>query len=428
MLIENILIALNSIKANKLRSILTMLGIIIGIGSVIAIVTIGDSIASSVNKEMQSYGARNIEVYVSNKSDAPLLDPEDPRSLQPTPEAKTREMTDGDLITISMIEDYEKAFKDQLKSVSIEESVGSSTPKNKIFKSNITLLGSNIGYKDYNRLKMLAGDYIGEKDIKNKTNHVVVSDKFVKEYFGHKYTNEQALGKTFEVDVNKKMMSLYIIGVYKFEANRFTDKSTPTNAIIPYSTALHFNRKKPMFQSFKVAPIDDLSVTKFQLDTNTFLSSYYTHNEYYSVTTFGLTSMIKSQTDLMNKLRVGISAIAAISLLVGGIGIMNIMMVSVTERTREIGIRMALGAKGSTIRTQFIIEAVFVSGIGGLIGIILGVIAGAIGSKIMGYPAQPSIQAALIAVTFSMAIGVFFGYYPANKAAHLDPIDALRYE
>lgn len=130
----------------------------------------------------------------------------------------------------------------------------------------------------------------------------------------------------------------------------------------------------------------------------------------------------------MNKLKLGISAIAAISLLVGGIGIMNIMMVSVTERTREIGIRMALGAKGSTIRLQFIIESIFVSGIGGLIGIFFGIIIGAIGSKMMGYSPSPSIQAAIIAVTFSMAIGVFFGYYPANKAANLDPIEALRYE
>ena len=130
----------------------------------------------------------------------------------------------------------------------------------------------------------------------------------------------------------------------------------------------------------------------------------------------------------MNKLKLGISAIAAITLLVGGIGIMNIMMVSVTERTREIGIRMALGAKGSTIRLQFIIESIFVSGIGGLIGIFFGIIIGAIGSKMMGYSSSPSIQAAIIAVTFSMAIGVFFGYYPANKAANLDLIEALRYE
>ena len=124
----------------------------------------------------------------------------------------------------------------------------------------------------------------------------------------------------------------------------------------------------------------------------------------------------------------GISAIAAISLLVGGIGVMNIMMVSVTERTREIGTRKALGAPGSAIRMQFITESVILCLIGGVIGVALGVSAGAGLSALVGVPARPSVSAIAVAVGFSMAIGVFFGYYPANKAAKLDPIEALRYE
>ena len=133
-------------------------------------------------------------------------------------------------------------------------------------------------------------------------------------------------------------------------------------------------------------------------------------------------------TSMVNMVVTVLTAIAAISLLVGGIGIMNIMMVSVTERTREIGTRKALGAPASAIRTQFITESVILCLIGGAIGIVLGLGLGAALSKAVGYTARPSLAAIVIAVGFSMAIGVFFGYYPANKAAKLDPIEALRYE
>jgi len=420
MLIENIKIALNSIKANKLRSILTMLGIIIGIGSVIAIVTIGDSIANGVNKEMQGYGARNIEIYVTNKNEF--------STDENMYEVSSVEMSEKDMLSKDMLLDYEKAFSNQIQALSIEESIGQITLKNNRFKSNINILGVNKGYKDFNKLEMLSGDFIKENDINNISYNAVVSDKFIKEYFGNKYNNNEVLNKNIEIEINNKFLNLTIAGVYKFKTDEYTDKNTYSNILLPYTTAFKFNKKQVYFQSFKVVPKEDIDVIKFQLDTNTFLSSYYTHNNSYQITTFGLTSLVNSQNDLMNKLKLGISAIAGISLFVGGIGIMNIMMVSVTERTREIGIRMALGAKASTIKSQFIIEAIFISGIGGIIGLILGIIIGTIGSNMMKYSSSPSLFAGFIAISFSMAIGIFFGYYPANKASNLDPIEALRYE
>lgn len=420
MLIENIKIALNSIKANKLRSILTMLGIIIGIGSVIAIVTIGDSIANGVNKEMQGYGARNIEIYVTNKNEF--------STDENMYEVSSVEMSEKDMLSKDMLLDYENAFSNQIQALSIEESIGQITLKNNRFKSNINILGVNKGYKDFNKLEMLSGDFIKENDINNISYNAVVSDKFIKEYFGSKYNNNEVLNKNIEIEINNKFLNLTIAGVYKFKSDEYTDKNTYSNILLPYTTAFKFNKKQVYFQSFKVVPKEDIDVIKFQLDTNTFLSSYYTHNNSYQITIFGLTSLVNSQNDLMNKLKLGISAIAGISLFVGGIGIMNIMMVSVTERTREIGIRMALGAKASTIKSQFIIEAIFISGIGGIIGLILGIIIGTIGSNMMKYSSSPSLFAGFIAISFSMAIGIFFGYYPANKASNLDPIEALRYE
>ena len=139
-------------------------------------------------------------------------------------------------------------------------------------------------------------------------------------------------------------------------------------------------------------------------------------------------SMVSMFTDMLGTVTTAISIVAGIALVVGGIGVMNIMLVSVTERTREIGTRKALGAKNSSIRAQFIVEAMIICLIGGIIGVTLGIIAGSILSSALGYPAKPNISGIIIALVFSMSIGLFFGYYPANKAAKMNPIDALRYE
>lgn len=164
--------------------------------------------------------------------------------------------------------------------------------------------------------------------------------------------------------------------------------------------------------------------TQFVENASVFFGKYYSRNEDYGVTLTSMESMMDTVNSIMSTIELAIIAIAAISLLVGGIGVMNIMLVSITERTKEIGIRKALGATNGDIQIQFVVEAIVICLIGGILGIILGTLA----SSLLGTPAEDSISTIALATLFSMAIGVFFGYYPANKAAKLNPIDALRYE
>ena len=155
---------------------------------------------------------------------------------------------------------------------------------------------------------------------------------------------------------------------------------------------------------------------------------YYSDNNSFEISAMSMESIVKSMTEMLSTVALVIAAIAGISLLVGGIGVMNIMLVSITERTREIGTRKALGATNGSIRLQFIMEAIVLCLIGGALGILLGIGIAAVATKMMGYAVSPSVNGILISVSFSVFIGVFFGYYPANKAAKLHPIEALRYE
>ena len=207
------------------------------------------------------------------------------------------------------------------------------------------------------------------------------------------------------------------------------DDSIQTDFYIPLDVAKSIAGAGAGYQSITVvADGTAVNVTSFVDTVGDFFASYYTRNDSWTVSASSLASLLDSMSSMLGTVSLGISAIAALSLLVGGIGVMNIMMVSVTERTREIGTRKALGAPAAAIRMQFITESVILCLIGGIAGILLGLALGAGLSKAVGYAARPSLTAIVVAVGFSMAIGVFFGYYPANKAAKLDPIEALRYE
>lgn len=206
-----------------------------------------------------------------------------------------------------------------------------------------------------------------------------------------------------------------------------SDKDLMTELYIPLITANNQNKTEG-YQYFSVVTKVGVDSVEFAKEIERFFEGYYRNNQNFGVAAFSMESMISAMTDMLGTITLAISVVAGIALLVGGIGVMNIMLVSITERTREIGTRKALGANNASIRVQFIVEAIIICLIGGIIGIILGLMMGTFASKLLGYPAIPSVKSIVISITFSMAIGVFFGYYPANKAAKMNPIDALRYE
>ena len=197
---------------------------------------------------------------------------------------------------------------------------------------------------------------------------------------------------------------------------------------LPFETARNQNHTTTGYSQFTIVTNTGVDTASFMEEVEIFFNKFYSRNENYQVSVTSMESMLSSMTEMLNTISIAISIIAGISLLVGGIGVMNIMLVSITERTREIGTRKALGATNGSIRLQFIMESIVICLLGGFIGIILGIALGAVAVEIMGYAASPSVGGIIFSVVFSIFIGVFFGYYPANKAAKLNPIDALRYE
>lgn len=422
-MLENIRLAFQGIWGHKMRSILTMLGIIIGIGSVIAIVTVGDSLTGSISDAMQGMGISNITVALSERDD----DEDSESGVQArmfrmsAPEAE-------DLMTDEMIAEYREAFGDQVYAISLSESLGTAIVYLDSLEDPLmaAVSGVNEEYRLANEIDMLYGRFVSAGDGERKL--AVVSDYLVEYLFGR---GVDGVGKEITLQVGRSTYKFYICGVYAYEMSSAEQSSTSaisTPIYIPMETAKKLSYADPGYQSFTVVGAADGDTAALLQNTEAFFASYYTRNASYTVEASNLEDMVDTVTEMLDTVKLAIAAIAAISLVVGGIGVMNIMMVSITERTREIGTRKALGAPGFTIRMQFIVEAVVICLVGGAIGIALGIVGGAVASSMLGYAAKPSVVAIVAAFGFSMAIGVFFGYYPASKAAKLDPIEALRYE
>ena len=427
---ENVKLALGGLRTNKMRALLTMLGIIIGIGSVIAIMTVSSSLTTSITDTFAEMGANNVTVGLKQQSESG-----ETRSNGMKFGASNRQisMDEEDRITDEMIEAVKKEYSTEVDSISLEESVGSGTVKSGTNTANVSVSGINKGYYDANDVTLVAGRYLSEADVNGNKSVIMISDKVVDNIFdGDK---QSALGKKITIDISNVYYSFYVVGVYEYQtdANSFSsdsDEDVTTSAYLPITTAKEPMHSDAGYDRFTIVTNPQLeSVADFATEVQDYMNlQYYSNNEKYQIGTTTMSSMNSSMNDMIQTVSIAIAFIAGISLLVGGIGVMNIMLVSITERTREIGTRKALGAKNSSIRLQFIIESIVLCLIGGILGIIVGFVLGAIAASMLGYSASAPVTAIAGSVVFSMAIGVFFGYYPANKAAKLNPIEALRYE
>ncbi|MTK06343.1 MAG: FtsX-like permease family protein [Hungatella sp.] len=403
MLFENMTMAVHAIKANKMRSLLTMLGIIIGIGSVIAIVSIGDTMRFMISDIYKDVGTTLAYVYIwpSDGSD----------------------MRQSDYFSVDDIDRIREVYKDEITYIdsSSQQNVEAVFGRNKV-KFALEGIGSN--YPNVHKINIIYGRNLNEGDIKGRKNHVVLEAEGAKELFG----TENAVGKSFRTTIYGDTDDYDVVGVYRKEENPFL-------AMVNGSSE---NKEGYLPESILVWPNDTIYNIRLYAKEGTDMNSFSDRFSQYiaksknrkreDVTFYSVSSEMGSVDQIMGGLSAAVGGIAAISLLVGGIGIMNIMLVSVTERTREIGIRKALGAKTWDVMVQFLTESAILSAMGGIIGVITGAGLVFLGGTLLGMTVVIKPMVIIIAVGFSALVGVFFGIYPASKAAGKDPIEALRYE
>lgn len=405
-LYEYIKMAVHNIMANKGRSFLTMLGIIIGIASVIAIVSVGEGTKNQMNSEIDDIGGGQIAISVSDEA-----------------------QTDEEWITADDVDAIRAV--DGIEGVNVSDSFSGETTTGK-GNFSLMLTGEGPDAKLLNNATMKHGVYFGENEVQEAKNVCVLSDADAKRLFG----TDDVVGMTVDVNCYGLTKSLRICGVTTQKENgtfvSYTYEGMPVTINVPYTTMNEFTGVSDYF--FSVTMQTDKSLNSQDVADKVVKLMEKRHQcagkDYFQVQSFQ--DIMSSMNQMLDMVTAFISFVAGISLLVGGIGVMNIMLVSVTERTREIGIRKSLGAKTSSIMMQFLAEAAILTVIGGVIGIVLGVIGGyvicSIISNNMGMSITPGISLSTImaATLFSCAVGVFFGIYPAKKAAKLSPIEALR--
>ena len=421
-LTANLRMAAKSLRVNKMRALLTMLGIVIGIGSVIAILTVGNALSSSVSSSISVLGSNNIAVALQQRNQTGAAFPPGNPNAQRRPQPK-------DLITDQMIQGMRQRFPTQVAHVSLTEAMGGGKARDGRRFSNVTVLGTNGDYGDVNNLTLIAGRFLSESDVKGFRSAAVVSDHLVTNMFGG--DPRAALQQEVRVYLGSQIHTFSIVGVYEFEQSALTvsqvpEKEISTSLYLPVTTAKRLTGSPSGYQSIMVMAATDVDPIAFAGQLKNYFTTLYANNLDYTIAAVSMKSITEQVNSVMGSLSVGLSVIAGISLLVGGIGVMNIMLVSVTERTREIGLRKAVGATPNNIRVQFLVESIIVCLIGGVLGVLLGGTLGYVGSYLLAIPTLPTLSSIAIAVGFSISIGIFFGFYPANRAAKLNPIDALR--
>ena len=395
--------AFQNVFSNKSRTILTMLGIIIGISSVIIIVAIGNGSQAAIEEEFESFGTGSFTVTLVGSTDI------ETRDLLTMDDYYLLEDVDG-IDAISPTYTYGSAF---LKLMDPQE-------------TNIaTVTGVTPDYESLNNDTLLFGRYLSNNDVNLNTKNCVIYDTTARKVFGT--VGEEVLGQQISLKSWKGTSKYTVIGILENTNTSQIENPDeyPDTIYAPITTVMR-NYYSDTISNLIIGVSQDADTEEMK---NVILSEreafHGNEDKYYIMDT---TDMMDSINSILSYVTLFIGFVAAISLLVGGIGVMNIMMVTVTERTREIGIRKAIGAKNKDIRLQFLVEAVILTGCGGLLGLAIGWGGSYLVGNLVGITPVMSMTAVVGAVGVSMGIGILFGVSPANKAAQLDPIEALRYE
>lgn len=384
-------LAIKSIFANRLRSCLTMLGIIIGVAAVIILVSIMQGFSNTMVESFESMGANSINAF-----------------LFPVDTSKK--------IDVDAVEDFVDENVGIIIGVSPSISIYSATISYKDKDDMTEVSGISETYDEINQSKLMLGKFFSYLDVKDAKNSCIIGS-----YIYHKlFNSENPIGK--EIKING--VKLKIQGVLD-EVSESMKGTADDIILVPYTSVYNISTDASVDSlTFSAASKDTAEKAKILIDD--YLYDFYGDYDSYTVTS--MSDTVDEMNNMLNILSMVLIGIASISLIVGGIGIMNIMFVSVTERIKEIGIRTAIGATPADIMGQFIIEAITTSAIGGMIGIILGVIVSFFAAKIIKISFALPVSAIIIAVSVSAGIGILFGYLPAKKAALMNPIDALRRE
>lgn len=404
--LEYLKMAVSNIKTNKMRSLLTMLGIIIGISSVLLIVSLGNGAKSVITDAMADIGSGQVAIYSYDDS-------------------ATYDITNDDIDAL-----YDQV--DGIRAISTSYSTeGSLYTKKGEFKTSV--IGQMPDYQYFSSNGLLKGRYFTEKEYLSGQQVAVIGESDALRIFG----STDVLNKELNMDAMGMELTFRIIGVEKAEKETlftFTYEDSPVYLQVPLTVFSQiYGMEDSTYWSITILAEEGADTYKIASEATALLERRHQCSEegIYQVENFN--DYMSTVNKVINVVTVLVSLVAAISLLVGGIGVMNIMLVSVTERTREIGIRKALGAKTKSVMLQFLSESAIITLIGGVIGILLGVVGAFLVAAVVGavepaFAFTPKVDPVTILVTtlFSVGIGIFFGIYPAKKAAKLSPIEALR--
>jgi putative ABC transport system permease protein len=399
-------VALRALVRNKMRATLTMLGIIIGVAAVIAMVSIGQGAQASVQAQIEGIGTNLLFLSAGAQNVGGVR--------SGTGDSGTNTLT---------VEDLE-AIRREVPSVSMV--TPTINARSQLVAGNMNwntqVQGVSEQYPEVRKWTIQSGEFFSETDVRTAARVIVVGQTIGDNLF----PGMDPVGQTVRV----ANLPFRIVGVMVRKGQDQQGRDQDDTAFAPYTTVQKKILGNTNLRIAYVSAISqDATYTAQQQITELLRQRHkLTASEGDDFTVRNMTDIAEAANETNNTMTILLACIASVSLLVGGIGIMNIMLVSVTERTREIGIRMAIGARSSAVRSQFLIESIVLSVMGGLIGILLGISLSLAIPTLLGWPTLISTLAIVGSVLFSVAVGVFFGYYPARKAASLDPIEALRYE